>query len=59
MLRALDYSWVSRHLLATAGDDGSVHMWDTTGRSPKVCYDNDVFCAMKHVVIFLANFILI
>lgn len=38
VLRALDYSWVSRHLLATAGDDGSVHMWDTTGRSPKVSW---------------------
>lgn len=37
MLRVLDYSRVSRHLLATAGDDGSVHLWDTTGRSPKVC----------------------
>ncbi|KAL2921969.1 Protein NEDD1 [Bienertia sinuspersici] len=35
VLRALDYSRVSRHLLATAGDDGSVHLWDTTGRSPK------------------------
>lgn len=33
----LDYSRISRHLLATAGDDGSVHLWDTTGRSPKVC----------------------
>ena len=33
----LDYSRVSRHLLVTAGDDGSVHLWDTTGRSPKVC----------------------
>ncbi|PRQ38116.1 putative transcription factor WD40-like family [Rosa chinensis] len=27
----------SRHLLVTAGDNGSVHLWDTTGRSPKVC----------------------
>ncbi|XP_021752836.1 protein NEDD1-like [Chenopodium quinoa] len=38
MLRVLDYSRVSRHLLATAGDDGSVHLWDTTGRSPKVSW---------------------
>ncbi|KAK9664849.1 hypothetical protein RND81_14G073500 [Saponaria officinalis] len=38
VLRVLDYSRVSRHLLATAGDDGSVHMWDTTGRSPKVSW---------------------
>lgn len=38
MLRVLDYSRVSRHLLATAGDDGSVYMWDTTGRSPKVSW---------------------
>lgn len=37
MLRVLDYSRVSRHLLVTAGDDGTVHLWDTTGRSPKVC----------------------
>jgi protein NEDD1 len=32
----LDYSQNSRHLLATAGDDGSVHLWDTTAKSPKV-----------------------
>ncbi|KAL9237587.1 hypothetical protein vseg_012117 [Gypsophila vaccaria] len=38
VLRVLDYSRVSRHLLVTAGDDGSVHMWDTTGRSPKVSW---------------------
>ncbi|XP_031373554.1 protein NEDD1 isoform X1 [Punica granatum] len=35
VLRVLDYSRVSRHLLVTAGDDGTVHLWDTTGRSPK------------------------
>ncbi|PNX65051.1 protein NEDD1-like [Trifolium pratense] len=35
MLRVLDYSRVSRHLLVTAGDDGTVHLWDTTGRNPK------------------------
>ncbi|KAK4487841.1 hypothetical protein RD792_003577 [Penstemon davidsonii] len=38
VLGALDYSRVSRHLLVTAGDDGSIHMWDTTGRSPKVSW---------------------
>ena len=32
----LDYSRTSRHLLVTAGDDGTVHLWDTTGRNPKV-----------------------
>lgn len=36
VLRVLDYSRISRHLLVTAGDDGSVHLWDTTGRNPKV-----------------------
>ncbi|GER36701.1 transducin/WD40 repeat-like superfamily protein, partial [Striga asiatica] len=35
VLSALDYSRMSRHLLVTAGDDGSIHLWDTTGRSPK------------------------
>lgn len=29
---------MSRHLLVTAGDDGSIHMWDTTSRSPKVSF---------------------
>ncbi|XP_057484234.1 LOW QUALITY PROTEIN: protein NEDD1-like [Actinidia eriantha] len=38
VLRALDYSRISRHLLVTTGDDGSVHMWDTTGRNPKVSW---------------------
>lgn len=33
----LDYSRSSRHLLLTSGDDGTVHLWDTTGRNPKVC----------------------
>ncbi|KAG6532051.1 hypothetical protein ZIOFF_005889 [Zingiber officinale] len=36
VLRVLDYSRFSRHLLSTAGDDGSVHIWDTTGRRPKI-----------------------
>jgi protein NEDD1 len=34
----LDYSRISRHLLVTAGDDGTVHLWDTTGRNPKVSW---------------------
>ncbi|XP_071686665.1 protein NEDD1-like [Rutidosis leptorrhynchoides] len=36
VLRVLDYSRISRHLLVTAGDDGSVHLWDTssTSRNP-------------------------
>ncbi|KAL0404147.1 UNVERIFIED_CONTAM: protein NEDD1 [Sesamum radiatum] len=38
VLGALDYSRMSRHLLVTAGDDGSIHLWDTTGRSPKVSW---------------------
>ncbi|CAA2991534.1 NEDD1 isoform X2 [Olea europaea subsp. europaea] len=36
VLEALDYSPMSRHLLVTAGDDGSIHLWDTTGRNPKI-----------------------
>ncbi|KAF2296146.1 hypothetical protein GH714_036350 [Hevea brasiliensis] len=35
---SLDYSRISRHLLVTAGDDGSVHLWDTIGRSPKISW---------------------
>nr|CAB3452981.1 unnamed protein product [Digitaria exilis] len=35
VLRVLDCSRKSRHLLVTAGDDGSVHLWDTTAKSPK------------------------
>ncbi|XP_038886299.1 protein NEDD1 isoform X2 [Benincasa hispida] len=38
VLRVLDYSRTSRHLLVTAGDDGTVHLWDTTGRNPKVSW---------------------
>ncbi|EOY17995.1 Transducin/WD40 repeat-like superfamily protein isoform 2 [Theobroma cacao] len=38
VLRVLDYSRISRHVLVTAGDDGSIHLWDTTGRSPKVSW---------------------
>ncbi|KAK6942403.1 WD40 repeat, partial [Dillenia turbinata] len=38
VLRVLDYSRISRHLVVTAGDDGSVHLWDTTGRSPKISW---------------------
>ncbi|PKU85030.1 hypothetical protein MA16_Dca018367 [Dendrobium catenatum] len=36
VLRVLDYSRLSRHILAIAGDDGSIHLWDTTGRAPKI-----------------------
>jgi WD40 repeat protein len=43
VLRVLDYSRNSRHLLVTAGDDGSVHLWDTTAKSPKVP-ESMVFC---------------
>lgn len=38
VLRVLDYSRSSRHLLLTAGDDGTVHLWDTTGRTPKMSW---------------------
>ncbi|KAH7430090.1 hypothetical protein KP509_09G082900 [Ceratopteris richardii] len=38
VLRVLEASRMSRHLLITAGDDGSVHLWDTTGRTPKVSW---------------------
>lgn len=38
VLRVLDYSRVSRHILVIAGDDGSIHQWDTTGRAPKVSW---------------------
>ncbi|KAL0736495.1 hypothetical protein Bca4012_012705 [Brassica carinata] len=40
VLRVLDYSRSSRHLLLTAGDDGTVHLWDTTGRNPKMSWLN-------------------
>ncbi|KAK8963057.1 hypothetical protein KSP40_PGU005792 [Platanthera guangdongensis] len=35
VLRVLEYSRLSRHILVIAGDDGSIHLWDTTGRAPK------------------------
>ncbi|TYI29728.1 hypothetical protein ES332_A05G337200v1 [Gossypium tomentosum] len=38
VLSVLDYSRISRHILVTAGDDGSIHLWDTTGCSPKVSW---------------------
>ncbi|CAN8270091.1 unnamed protein product [Cochlearia groenlandica] len=38
ILKALDYSRFSRHLLLTSGDDGTVHLWDTTGRNPKISW---------------------
>lgn len=60
VLRVLDYSRISRHLLATAGDDGSVHLWDTTGRSPKVCYtvvkmyrDSITFEILRYSMMFI------
>ncbi|GJX28130.1 protein NEDD1 [Tanacetum coccineum] len=34
VLRVLDYLQTSKHLLVTTGDEGSVHLWDTTGRNP-------------------------
>ncbi|KAJ7558002.1 hypothetical protein O6H91_04G020800 [Diphasiastrum complanatum] len=40
VLRVLDCSRLSRHLMVTAGDDGSVHLWDTTARNPKVSWIN-------------------
>ncbi|KAJ7535575.1 hypothetical protein O6H91_12G039200 [Diphasiastrum complanatum] len=40
VLRVLDYSKLSRHLLVTAGDDGSVHIWDATVRNPKASWLN-------------------
>ncbi|KAL2653642.1 hypothetical protein R1flu_021770 [Riccia fluitans] len=38
VLRVLEYSRLSRHLLVTAGDDGSVHIWDSTNRNPKMSW---------------------
>ncbi|XP_024015137.1 protein NEDD1 isoform X2 [Eutrema salsugineum] len=38
ILKVLDYSRFSQHLLLTAGDDGTVHLWDTTGRNPKMSW---------------------
>ncbi|KAJ7546868.1 hypothetical protein O6H91_08G058100 [Diphasiastrum complanatum] len=38
VLRVLESSPNSRHLLVTAGDDGSIHLWDTTARIPKVSW---------------------
>ncbi|KAL1559447.1 protein NEDD1-like [Salvia divinorum] len=38
VLVALDYSRISRHLLVTAGDEGSIHLWDTTGHNPKASW---------------------
>lgn len=49
VLLALDYSRISRHLVATAGDEGSVHLWDTTGHNPKV----------RHVFDWLSTFLAI
>ncbi|KAJ7960173.1 Protein NEDD1 [Quillaja saponaria] len=38
VLRVLAYSPLSQHLLVTAGDDGTEHLWDTTGSTPKVSW---------------------
>ncbi|KAF3780285.1 NEDD1 protein [Nymphaea thermarum] len=38
VLRVLDYSRTSRHLLVTAGDDGSILLWDTNGRNRKASW---------------------
>ncbi|GLJ42580.1 hypothetical protein SUGI_0882670 [Cryptomeria japonica] len=38
VLRVLDNSRTSRHVFVTSGDEGSVHLWDTTARSPKVSW---------------------
>ncbi|KAG0617642.1 hypothetical protein M758_4G004200 [Ceratodon purpureus] len=38
VLRVMEYSRLSRHLLLTAGDDGTVHLWDTTSRTPKLSW---------------------
>ncbi|KAK9732990.1 hypothetical protein RND81_04G036300 [Saponaria officinalis] len=44
IFRVLGYSRVSQHLLATTRDDGSFHMWDTTGKAlrknPKIPISN-------------------
>lgn len=50
----LDYSRISRHLLVTAGDDGSVHLWDTTGRGPKVHFYLDEFKLDQTLEIYFA-----
>lgn len=50
----LDYSRISRHLMVTAGDDGSVHLWDTTGRGPKVHFYLD---PSTYAVGFLSLFV--
>lgn len=56
ILRVLDYSRTGRHVLATAGDDGSVHLWDTTGRNPKVCisYMCSYYSWDSHIVAILS-----
>lgn len=56
VLRVLDYSRTGRHVLATAGDDGSVHLWDTTGRNPKVCisYMFSYYSRESHILAILS-----
>ncbi|KAI4370578.1 hypothetical protein MLD38_018919 [Melastoma candidum] len=38
VLRVLDFSRVSRHLLVVAGDDGTVRLWDKNSSSPKISW---------------------
>ncbi|KAI4372966.1 hypothetical protein MLD38_011143 [Melastoma candidum] len=38
VLRVLDFSRVSRHLLVVAGDDGTVRLWDKNTSSPKISW---------------------
>ena len=35
VLRVMEYSQLNRHLLLTAGNDVTIHLWDTTALSPK------------------------
>lgn len=53
VLRVLDYSRFSRHLLSTAGDEGSVHIWDTTGRTPKVSKIISLYAAKMKEKLYL------
>ncbi|KAG9449748.1 hypothetical protein H6P81_009713 [Aristolochia fimbriata] len=55
VLRVLDYSRTSRHVLVTAGDDGSVHLWDTTGRNPKISWVKQHSAPTSGVCFSLSN----
>ncbi|KAG8380755.1 hypothetical protein BUALT_Bualt06G0049000 [Buddleja alternifolia] len=56
VLGALDYSRMSRHLLVTAGDDGSIHLWDTTSRSPKI-HEYSILLAVLVILLNIGNMI--